>query len=122
MDPGPRRAGPEHGGRGSGTVGGAKAKWVGQGPGGWAPGHGGRGSCHGERGLVHSGPTGSASQSAFFTWGSHAEAEPRVRVHRSAVAGSAGREGPLTGGSALECRSVEAGEGGPRKKTFSPGT
>ena len=88
----------------------------------WTRGHGGRGS--GELGLVHSGPDpGSASQSAFFTWGSHADAEPRVCVHHSAVVASpAGHEGPLTGGSALERQSVEAGEGGPRKKTFSLGT
>lgn len=95
---------------------------MGQGYSGRVPGHGGRGS--GEPGLVHSGPDpGSASQSAFFTWGSHADAEPRVCVHHSAVVASpAGHEGPLTGGSALERQSVEAGEGGPRKKTFSLGT
>lgn len=98
MDRGP-------GGRGQGMMGGARARWarwIGQGHGGLVPGPGGRGS--GTVGGARSrwaGPgaqwrdPGSAAQSAFFTGGSHAEAEPRVRVRRSAVVASpAGHERP----------------------------
>ena len=111
-------------------VGGARALWAGPRRSGWGrvPVGGPRVTVGGARVRVNGAwctvdPLVQLRSLPFFAWSSHAEVEPRVRVHRSAVvAGSAGHERPLTGGSALECRSVEAEEGGPRKKTFSPGT